>query len=133
MQASGDPTTLAIVHPGDGEPTFSIYTGGTSALALTVDDLPSEIPDRVRVIHVGSFSLLSDPIASALETFVERHGRNRIVTVDPNIRSRLIADREKALERLEQWTARADIIKASAADVAWPIQTPTPRPLHSAG
>lgn len=119
VQKGPEPTTLALVHPGDGEPAFSIYAGGTSALALTSDGLPSKIPDNVRAIHVGSISLLIDPIATVLETFVEQQRQGRLVTIDPNIRPGLISEREKAVERLERWIGRADIVKTSAADVAW--------------
>jgi fructokinase len=127
LEASGVPltyvvdaaeaTTLAFVHLGGDEPEYSFYTEGSADRMLLPEHLPA-IPDRA-ALHFGSFSLALEPGASTLEGLMRRESGRRLLSLDPNVRPGLIADRDAYLRRLEGWVRLVDLIKVSGADLAW--------------
>jgi fructokinase len=113
------PTTLAFVslesaeHP---EPQFSFYANGSADRSLTVNELPSQLPEEVKVLHFGSISLVMEPGATALETFMAREHGKRIISLDPNVRPNLMPDHDTYRRRFEKWIASVDILKLSRVD-----------------
>lgn len=117
-----DPTTLAFVSlPSKDftEPQFSFYANGSADRNLTVDELPPELPENVKVLHFGSISLILEPGATALETLMARESGNRIISLDPNVRPNLITDHVAYRHRFDKWVAAVDILKLSRADTGW--------------
>ncbi len=113
-------TTLAVVHlEPDSEPQFAFYGEGTADRLLTEDDLPASLPDDLVALHFGSISLVREPGASAFEALMRREHGRRVLSLDPNVRPSLIADRAAYLERLAGWLSLADIVKVSRADLGW--------------
>jgi fructokinase len=116
------PTTLAFVslesedHP---EPQFSFYANGSADRSLTVNELPPQLPEKVKVLHFGSISLVMEPGATALETFMAREHGKRIISLDPNVRPNLIADSNTYRSRFEKWLASVTILKLSRLDWRW--------------
>src|SRR5690606_5932360 len=79
------PTTLAMVAVGaDGSPHYSFRGEGCADRQLRLGDLP-QLSDEVRGIHVGSFSLVVQPIADTLLALVARESDRRLITLDPNV------------------------------------------------
>jgi len=120
-----EPTTLAFVHlRDDEEPEYAFYTEGTAGRVLLPEHLPV-IPQGA-AIHFGSFSLALEPGASTLEGLMRRESRRRLLSLDPNVRPGLVADRDAYLARLEGLVRLADLVKVSKADLAWlyPGQAP---------
>lgn len=117
----GSPSTLAIagLDPETKGARYMFYTEGTAGVGLSKDLLPDALPDEVQAVHVGSFSLTMEPIASALEALVAREAEERVISIDPNIRTMLMDDPERARERLKAFLARADVIKLSDEDLEW--------------
>ncbi len=117
-------TTLAFVHLGGEEPEYSFYTERTADRMLLPEHLPA-IPEGA-VMHFGSFSLALEPRASTLEGLMRRESRRRPLSLDPNVRPSLIADRDAYLGRLEGLVSLVDLVKVSRADLAWlyPFQPP---------
>lgn len=115
------PSTLAIagLDPESGGVRYMFYTEGTAGVSMQEDELPPALPAEVQAVHVGSFSLTMEPIASALEALVRREAQERVITIDPNIRTMLIRDPESARERLRALLPQADIIKLSDEDLEW--------------
>jgi fructokinase len=116
------PTTLAFVSLPSKEitePQFSFYANGSADRSLTVDDLPPQLPETVKVLHFGSISLVLEPGATALETLMVRERSNRIISLDPNVRPNLIADHVAYRHRFDEWVASVDILKLSRADIGW--------------
>lgn len=112
------PTTLAFVHlRDDQEPEYAFYTEGTAGRVLLPEHLPA-IPEDA-AMHFGSFSLALEPGASTLEGLMRRESRRRLLSLDPNVRPGLIPARDTYLRRLEGLVALADLVKVSAADLAW--------------
>lgn len=118
---TGQPSTLAIagLDPETKAARYVFYTEGTAGVGLQVEELPEALPEEVEAIHVGSFSLTMEPIASALETLVVREAQRRVISIDPNIRSMLIEDAGEARARLERLLPHAHIVKMSDEDLAW--------------
>ena len=115
--AAEEATTLAFVHMGEGEPAYSFYSQRTADRMLLPEHLPA-IPAGA-AMHFGSISLVLEPGASTLEGLMRRESRRRLLTLDPNVRPSLIADRDAYLRRLEGWVSLADLVKVSRADLAW--------------
>ncbi len=116
----GGPTALAVVHlePG-GEPEFAFYGEGTADRSLAPSDLPAALPEGTAALHFGSISLVREPGASAFEELMRREAGRRVISLDPNVRPGLIADRAAYLRRLAGWLALADVVKVSRADLGW--------------
>lgn len=117
---SPSPTALAFVHLGAGEePVFQFYGAGTADVMLALDDLPAAFPPEVVGLHFGSISLLRPPASEVYEHLMRREHRQRVVSLDPNVRPAFIQDRAAFRARLEEWVSLVDLVRASRADVAW--------------
>jgi fructokinase len=111
-----DPTTLALVElDDDGVATYRFYVEGTSAPGLTEAALPGD----AAVLCVGTLGLVFEPSASTLEALVASTPEHVMVAVDPNCRPVAIADEATYRARLDRILARADLVKASDADLAY--------------
>jgi fructokinase len=119
---SVDPTTLAFVSLSSeqiSEPQFSFYANGSADRSLTVDELPSKLPEGVKILHFGSIALVMEPGASSQEFLMARESRTRIISLDPNVRPDLIADEQSYRRRFEKWVKSVDVLKLSWVDFEW--------------
>jgi fructokinase len=118
--ATDAPTTLAVAEVGpDGSAGYRFYTDGTSAPGLSDEDIARVLPNAMTTLCVGTLGLVFEPSATALEHAVARAGDGVLVAVDPNVRPAAIADPAAFRARLDRIMARADLVKASADDLAW--------------
>jgi fructokinase len=118
---AGRPSTLSVadLQPG-GSVSYEFYLDGTAAPALEYPVLAAALPARVTAVHVGTLSLVVEPIASAIERLVTADLQpDVLVMVDPNCRPGAIADRDAYLDRFERILHRADVVKASVEDLAY--------------
>lgn len=116
------PTTLALAEVGaDGGAAYRFYVEGTSAPGLTGEDVAAALGavGKVEALCVGTLGLVFEPSASALTEMVESVGDDVLVVVDPNCRPAAIPDETAYRGRLARVLARADVVKASAEDLAW--------------
>jgi fructokinase len=126
------PTTLAFVSlPGEGkyEPKYVFYANQATDRSLTSEEIPQVLPEEIVGLHFGSISLVLEPGATALETWMQRERRNRILSLDPNVRPTLIRDRERYRIRFEAWLEAVDILRLSLADLEWLYPGTDPEPL----
>jgi fructokinase len=71
-------------------------------------------------VHVGTLGLVMEPIGSAVERLLLADvPADALVMLDPNCRPGAIADRAAYLGRIGRIAARADVVKASADDLAY--------------
>jgi fructokinase len=112
-----DLTTLAAVHLHDGQATYSFHAQGAADRGLLPEHLTS-LPDQA-ALHLGSIALMLEPVATTLEWLLRREAGRRVVSLDPNVRPGLIADRVAYLDRFEGWLRLVDILKVSEEDLAW--------------
>ena len=80
-----------------GHPTYSFHAENAADRGLLPEHLRS-LPAGA-ALHVGSIALMLEPVASTLEWLLLREAGRRVVSLDPNIRPGLIADRVTYLDR----------------------------------
>src|SRR5215203_1893668 len=112
-----DLTTLAAVHLRGGQATYSFHSQRAADRGLLPEHLAS-LPDEA-ALHTGSIALMIEPVASTLEWLLRREAGRRVISLDPNVRPGLIADRVAYLDRFEGWLRLIDIMKVSEEDMAW--------------
>ncbi len=110
-------TTLSVVATtADGQPHYTFHEGGADR-ALVPADLPDFSRD-VTAIAASSYALGVEPIGSAIETLLQREQGRRFVSLDPNIRPRVLGDVAAFRPRFERLVGMADLVKASVEDIA---------------
>ncbi len=120
LQRGPEPTPLAFVQMAEGgEPEFAFYREDTADRLLASEDVPARLPPEVSTLHFGSLSLVLEPLATTLRTLFHREHGGRLISLDPNVRPRMITDPDAYRRMLEALIARADVVKASRADLCW--------------
>ncbi|MBN6774350.1 carbohydrate kinase [Pseudomonas granadensis] len=120
------PTTLAMVAVGaNGSPHYSFRGEGCADRRLSAAHLPT-LGAEVRGLHVGSFSLVVQPIGDALLQLVQRESGQRLITLDPNVRLNPEPNIELWRERIATLVPLVDLIKVSDEDLSllYPEQDP---------
>lgn len=126
LQRFDAPTTLAMVAVGaDGSPQYSFRGEGCADRQITAASLPA-LGENVRGLHVGSFSLVVEPIAGALAALVAQEAERRLISLDPNVRLNPAPNIDTWRERIEHFAAQAHVIKVSDEDLhlLYPGQAP---------
>ncbi|MGV8917035.1 MAG: carbohydrate kinase family protein [Pseudomonas sp.] len=112
------PTTLAMVAVGaDGSPQYSFRGEGCADRQLRLQHLPV-LNEHVRGVHVGSFSLVVQPVADTLLALVKRESDQRLITLDPNIRLNPEPNIERWREQVAAFAQHAHMIKVSDEDLS---------------
>jgi fructokinase len=112
------PSTLAFVSFADGEARYAFFDEGSAGRMLTENDLPA-FPTSVTALHFGSFSLAEEPCGSAFEALMQREQRDRVITLDPNVRPEMIRNRDGYAARIDRLVEMSDIVRLSRADLAY--------------
>lgn len=120
---SDRPTTLAFVQLQGGHATYSFVDENTAGRMLRPDDMPDQLT-AVSALYFGGISLACEPCADAYAELLVRHGSDRAVMLDPNIRPGFISDQTRYRTRLNRMIALADIVKVSDEDLDWIIPGP---------
>ncbi len=118
-------TTLGFVRLGDGEPQYAFYDEGTAARMWRRTDSPQLGPE-VRLLHVGSVTLINPPVADECLALLEAEKGQRLLTVDPNCRPTLTKDVTAYRQRMARLFALADIIRLSETDLAFVLPDTSP-------
>jgi fructokinase len=114
------PTTLALAELDEhGAAAYRFYTEGTSAPAVHPGPLAGGLPAGTRAVLTGTLGFVLEPMATTLEAWVLGLPDDLVVMVDPNCRPSITRDPEAYRARLARVLARADIVKASAEDLAF--------------
>lgn len=114
-------TTLALVALGpDGGARYSFYGDDAADRAVTEADLPAL--DGVSALLFGCIAIVAEPTGSSFLTLAARAaaaGEGRpLVTLDPNIRATVEPDMARWRDRVDAFSAHADLIKISDEDLA---------------
>jgi len=111
-------STLAIVQKEpSGAASYAFYSRGTADVSLNADDLPASLPEELVAIHVGSYCTAVEPTASSLLSLVQRECSNRLISYDPNVRPTVEPDLDLWRSRFSEFSAVADLVKASDEDI----------------
>lgn len=112
------PTTLAMVAVGaNGSPHYSFRGEGCADRQLRLEHLPVLGPE-VRGLHIGSFSLVVQPIADTLLALVGRESGKRLISLDPNVRLNPEPNIDLWRSRIAELVELADLIKVSDEDLS---------------
>ena len=120
------PTTLAMVAVGaNGSPQYSFRGEGCADRQLALEHLPT-LGDEIRGLHIGSFSLVVQPIGDTLLSLVKRESGKRLISLDPNVRLNPQPDIQLWRDRVAELVKHADLIKVSDEDLhlLYPDQSP---------
>ncbi|MDR7056657.1 fructokinase [Pseudomonas koreensis] len=120
------PTTLAMVAVGtNGSPHYSFRGEDCADRQLSEAHLPT-FGDEVRGLHIGSFSLVVQPIGDTLLKLVQRESGKRLISLDPNVRLNPEPNINLWRERIATLVQLADLIKVSDEDLSllYPEQDP---------
>jgi fructokinase len=112
------PSTLAFVSFDTGEERYAFFDEGSAGRMLTENDLPA-FPTKVGALHFGSFSLAEEPCGSAFEALMQREQRDRMISLDPNVRPEMIKNRDGYLARIDRMLAMTDVVRLSRRDLAY--------------
>jgi fructokinase len=112
------PTTLGLVGvDAQGIPSYSFYGQGGADRQLGLSHLRT-VPASAAALHVGSFALIVEPVASTLRALVEGAHERILVSYDPNVRLKVDPDVAKWRETLDWMLQRAHLVKISEEDLA---------------
>jgi fructokinase len=117
---AAEPASLAIVAVGrDGVVEYDFRVQGTADWQWRDDELAGALDGGVVALHAGSLALTMTPGADALQRLLARARGTMTVSYDPNCRPLLMGSPEAVRGRIEALVALADLVKASADDLAW--------------
>jgi len=118
VQRHISPTTLSVVSAdAHGVPSYAFH--GDHAADRQLDPRPLErLPRAVRVLQLGSYPLVVEPVASTLKLLVQREHEYRLVTYDPNVRLNVEPAVLRWRAAVEWMTQRAHLVKISDEDAA---------------
>ena len=120
------PTTLSMVAVGtDGSPQYNFRGEGCADRLLEAHHLPPLGAD-IRGLHIGSYSLVVQPVGDTLLSLVRRESGKRLISLDPNVRLNPQPDIQLWRARIAELVQHADLIKVSDEDLhlLYPDQSP---------
>ena len=112
------PTTLAFVDVKNGQANYTFYDENSAGNSIHYSDFPN-IPKIVTALCFGGISLCTEPAASAYEKLFIQEIKNKVLFLDPNIRSTFISDEISYRKRLNKMISSSDILKVSDEDLDW--------------
>ncbi|UNK58625.1 carbohydrate kinase [Pseudoxanthomonas daejeonensis] len=110
-------TVVLVALDGDGVPQYSFYGDGCADREIVQSELPT-LGDRVEGLHFGSYTLVTDPTASAYFALAEQQRGRRLISLDPNVRATVEPDMQVWRDRVTRWRQLADLVKVSEEDLA---------------
>jgi fructokinase len=129
-----EPAGLAVVtvDPAGGA-AYNFYVDGAADWQWQPGDL-TDFPPGTRAVHTGSLAAFLDPGAVAVEAALSAaRSAGHLVSLDPNIRPRLLGSRDHTVVRLERLLAYPQIVKVSDADLDWLYPGVAPADIASRG
>lgn len=115
VRRSDDETTLAFVRFVNNEPHYAFYDEATAARLWTYR--PDSIPfQAIAALHVGSTTLINEPVASEYLTLFKAAKGKTTLSFDPNCRPTLTRDKAAYTARMAEFARTADIVRMSDMD-----------------
>lgn len=114
-QRGPEPTARAVVEHTP-RLRFRFEGKGTADTMLSSVEM-SRLGKGPHILHGGTLGMFRGETAATLARLAERHPG--VVSLDPNVRPRIIDDRGRWDHYHSRWLAAADIYRASEEDLAW--------------
>lgn len=117
-------TTIAMTSFVNAEPSYAFYASPASYGFLPPSTANRAQVSSAAVVHTGSLVVLEDTTYETISECIA--AASGIITFDPNVRPRMVADWDEYRRRLGWLINRADVVKFSIEDIeaAYPGQTP---------
>ena len=113
------PTTRAIVSFNDKMQASYVFERGADR-AFTREGLLAALPERLSLYQIGGFCPILEPDAAIWMDVVKAAiGRGATVSIDINVRDRLVEDEAGYRARLAGFLDLAHLVKLSEEDHAW--------------
>jgi len=115
-------STISVVATAqDGQPSYAFHGEGAADRSLQPGDLPAALPDDIRALTFGSYTMVVEPVGSTLAALAQREHGRRVISIDPNVRPTVVGDMQAWASAAERFYRTATIIKASDEDIrmAW--------------
>ncbi|MEJ8838243.1 carbohydrate kinase family protein [Ramlibacter sp. AN1133] len=110
------PTTLSVISAdAAGVPTYAFHGDQGADRQLCAAPL-EHLPAAIRAVHVGSYPLVVEPIASSLRRVVEASRAQRLIACDPNVRLNVEPSVLRWRAAVEWMVQRTHLLKISAED-----------------
>jgi fructokinase len=114
------PTILSFVMvKPDGGPEYAFYGENGADPQVTIATLPTPLPASIRAVHVGGFPMAVEPSKTAYATLIRREAGARFISLDPNVRPKLVGNMAACVSHFESLCASAALIKASSEDLGF--------------
>lgn len=118
MPASRLPTSLAVVHVANGQPSYGFYREGIADRDYSVADVVALLEKhKPGVLHTGSLMAMPPEHHKVLPIVQAAKSLGWTISVDVNLRPRLASDLAQYLEAVRSVAAHADWLKASDEDL----------------
>jgi len=115
---AAEPSSAALVDlREDGGAGYRFLVDGTADWQWTDDELRG-VPEAATVLHAGSLGLALPPGGAAIERLLSSARERCTISLDPNVRPELVPDLDDLRTTMERCVAIADVVKASADDLA---------------
>lgn len=110
-------TALVMVDvDAGGVPAYTLYGSATAERAVTLADL-ARVPQDAAAIHVGSYCMAVEPVASTLKALVARQRERSLIAFDPNVRLTIQPDRAVWTAAVAWMLPMTDLLKISDEDI----------------
>jgi fructokinase len=70
-------------------------------------------------LHIGTLVTIVEPASSILYEWAVKTAEFAPVVFDPNVRSSVVADRDKYRAAVEKWVGISSVVKLSDEDISW--------------
>jgi fructokinase len=117
---SDKPTCTATVSlDSHGSASYEFLIDGTATFDFAHSWLPD--PERLKpsVLHIGTLVTIVEPASSVLYEWAVKTAEFAPVVFDPNVRSSVVADRDKYRAAVEKWVGISSVVKLSDEDISW--------------
>ena len=118
--SSDKPTcTATVTLDSQGSASYEFVIDGTATFDFADSWLPD--PERLKpsVLHIGTLATIVEPASSILHKWAVNTAEFAPIVFDPNVRSSVVADRDKYRAAVEKWVGISSVVKLSDDDISW--------------
>jgi fructokinase len=118
--SSDKPTcTATVTLDSQGSASYEFVIDGTATFDFADSWLPD--PERLKpsVVHIGTLVTIVEPASSILYKWAVKTAEFAPIVFDPNVRSSVVADRDKYRASVEKWVGISSVVKLSDDDISW--------------
>ena len=118
VQRVAAPCSMCLIGlDAQGVPAYDFYGEQGADRRLDVRAF-ARWPQDVLAVHVGSYAMVVEPVASTLRALIEREHERCLITYDPNVRLTVEPSLQRWRDTLSWMLPRTHLLKVSDEDLA---------------